>query len=154
MPSKARCSKSSPNCGIKDDRISCWSCLTVAAPTFLWPGPTLSRRHRVPRRHSRLSLRHRTCCGCASVLTVCCAGSKPVRPQTKTYQPRRANMQRPQLELWSAEPHPTPPIYQQLTPQQRSSLVSHLAELILKLIQDPPTTSAPSTQSKHHERQP
>ena len=33
-------------------------------------------------------------------------------------------MQRPQLELWSAEPHSTPPIYQQLTPQQRSSLIS------------------------------
>ena len=28
-------------------------------------------------------------------------------------------MQRPQLELWSAEPHPTPPIYQQLTPADR-----------------------------------
>ncbi len=46
-------------------------------------------------------------------------------------------MQPPQLELWSAEPHPTPPIYQQLTPQQRSQLVSHLAELILKLVQNP-----------------
>ena len=63
-------------------------------------------------------------------------------------------MQRPQLELWSAEPHPTPPIYQQLTSQQRSSLVSHLAELILKLVQDPPTQPLPPTQSKHHERQP
>jgi hypothetical protein len=60
-------------------------------------------------------------------------------------------MQRPQLELWSAEPHPTPRIYQQLTPQQRSSLISHLAELILKRVQDPPTLPPPA-QSKHHER--
>ena len=63
-------------------------------------------------------------------------------------------MQRPQLELWSAEPHPTPLIYQQLTPQQRSSLVSHLAALILKLVQDPPILPPPPTQPKHHERQP
>lgn len=61
-------------------------------------------------------------------------------------------MQRSQLELWSAEPHPTPPIYQQLTPQQRSSLVNHLAQLILKVIQDLPITVPPSTQPKSHER--
>jgi len=58
----------------------------------------------------------------------------------------------PQLELWSAEPHLTPPLYQQLTPQQRSRLVSDLAQLILKLVQDPPTLSPPSKQPKHHER--
>ena len=116
MPSKARCSKCSLSYGIKDDRISCSSCPTAAVPTFLLPGPTLSRRHRALPHHARLSPRHRTCCACVSVLTVCCAGSKPVRAQNKTRQPRRANMQRPQLELWSAEPHPTPPIYQQLTP--------------------------------------
>ncbi len=52
-------------------------------------------------------------------------------------------MQRPQLELWSAEPHRTPPLYQQLTPQQRSSLLSHLAQLILKLVQAPPPTPPP-----------
>jgi hypothetical protein len=60
-------------------------------------------------------------------------------------------MQRPQLELWSAEPHPTPPLYQQLTPQQQSSLVSHLAELILKLVQSlpqPPTAA----KTQDHER--
>jgi hypothetical protein len=28
-------------------------------------------------------------------------------------------MQAPQLELWSAEPHVTPPVFQQLTPPQR-----------------------------------
>ncbi len=60
-------------------------------------------------------------------------------------------MQRPQLELWSAEPHLTPPVYQQLTPQQRSQLVSHLAELMLKLVLNPPKppTSIPP---KDHER--
>jgi hypothetical protein len=60
-------------------------------------------------------------------------------------------MQRSQLELWSAEPHPTPPVYQQLTPQQRSQLVSHLAELMLKLVLNPPKppTSIPT---QDHER--
>lgn len=58
-------------------------------------------------------------------------------------------MQQPQLELWSAEPHPTPPVYQQLTPQQRNSLIDHLAQLIFKLVQDPPVPSIPP---KHHER--
>lgn len=58
-------------------------------------------------------------------------------------------MQQPQLELWSAEPHPTPPVYQQLTPQQRNNLVDCLAQLILKLVQDPPV---PSTSPEPHER--
>ena len=62
-------------------------------------------------------------------------------------------MQRAQLELWSAEPHPAPHVYQQLTPQQRSKLVSHLAELILKLVQAPPPNSRPaSTPIQSHER--
>jgi hypothetical protein len=61
-------------------------------------------------------------------------------------------MQRPQLELWSAEPHPTPLIFPQLTPQQRSNLVSHLAQLILKLVQDPPTLPLPPISPPHHER--
>ena len=152
MPSKARCSKCSLSYGIKADRISCWSCLTVAALTFLLPGLTLSRRHWAPRHHARSWPRHRTCCACVSVLTVCCTGSKPVRAQNKTRQPRRANMQRPQLELWSAEPHPTPPIYQQLTPAQRSSLVTHLAGLLLRMVQKPPILSLPSTPPKTHER--
>jgi hypothetical protein len=60
-------------------------------------------------------------------------------------------MQRPQLELWSAEPHPTPQLYQQLTPQQRSDLVSHLAELMLRLVQSPPHPPT-STPPKDHER--
>src|SRR6266487_6387274 len=153
MPSKARCSKCSRSCGTEENRISSSSCLTAAALTFPLPGPTLSRRRRVLGRPARQSLGHRTCYACASVLTVCCAGSKPVRPQNKTCQLRRANMQRPQLELWSAEPHRTPPVYQQLTPQQRSSLVSHLAQLILKLVQAPtPTPPPPSTPTQNHER--
>jgi hypothetical protein len=63
-------------------------------------------------------------------------------------------MQRQQLELWSAEPHPTPQLYQQLTPQQRSSLVNHLAGLILKIVQENVTlpNSLTSTKTKDHER--
>jgi len=63
-------------------------------------------------------------------------------------------MPQPQLELWSAEPHPTPHLYQQLTPQQRSVLVNHLAQLILKLVQANLTPANPSTptQTKNHER--
>ena len=58
-------------------------------------------------------------------------------------------MQRQQQELWSAEPHPIPRVYQQLTPQQRNRLVNHLAQLILKLVQDSPL---PSTPAQPHER--
>lgn len=60
-------------------------------------------------------------------------------------------MQRQQLELWSAEPHPTPQLYQQLTPQQRSSLVNQLAKLIVQMVQDPSNPPS-STQTKNHER--
>jgi hypothetical protein len=63
-------------------------------------------------------------------------------------------MQQPQLELWSAEPHPTPQLYQQLAPEQRSRLVKHLAGLILKMVQE--TLILPdllsSTKTKDHER--
>jgi len=63
-------------------------------------------------------------------------------------------MQRQQLELWSAEPHPTPQLYQQLTPQQRSRLVNHLAGLILKMVQENVSLPNPltSTETKDHER--
>lgn len=54
-------------------------------------------------------------------------------------------MQQPQLELWSAEPHQTPPAYQHLTPQERSRLVSHLAQLILKLVQAPAPNPPPAS---------
>jgi hypothetical protein len=60
-------------------------------------------------------------------------------------------MQRSQLELWSAEPHPTPPVYQQLTLEQRTRLVSHLAELMLKLVLNPPKPPT-SISTKDHER--
>jgi hypothetical protein len=60
-------------------------------------------------------------------------------------------MQHSQLELWSAEPHPTPQLDQQLMPQQWSQLVSHLAELMLKMVQSPPTPPT-SNPSKDHER--
>ena len=61
-------------------------------------------------------------------------------------------MQKPQLELWSAESHPTPPVYQQLSPQQRSSLVRYLAQLMVRLVPALPTNPPPSDESKHHER--
>jgi len=61
-------------------------------------------------------------------------------------------MPAPQLELWSAEPHPTPAIYQQLTPQQQRTLIGQLAQLILKLVQAIPTSPQPSIQNQHHER--
>lgn len=61
-------------------------------------------------------------------------------------------MHRPQLELWSAEPHPTPPVYPQLTPQQRSEIVGHLAQLILRMVQDLPASPSTPTLPKSHER--
>ena len=61
-------------------------------------------------------------------------------------------MRPPQLELWSAEPHPTPPIYQQFTPQQRRQLIRHLAQLILQLVQPVPNQLPPSVQNQTHER--
>ncbi len=55
-----------------------------------------------------------------------------------------------QLELWSAEPHRAPPIYQELTTEGRAQLIEQLARLILKQVQaDHP--ERPNT-STHHER--
>ncbi len=154
MPWKARCSKSSPSCGTEGNRISSSSCLTAAALTFPLPGPTFSPHRRLLWQQLRQSLRPRTCYACASVLIGCCAGSNKFRAPTKPQPLRRANMQRPQLELWSAEPHPTPQLYQQLTAQQRSRLVNHLAGLIPKIVQENVTLSHPptSTQINDHER--
>ena len=62
-------------------------------------------------------------------------------------------MQRPQLELWSAKPQPTPQLYPQLSPEQRSHLVHQLARLILKQVQASlalPNNPAPCKDS--HER--
>ena len=61
-------------------------------------------------------------------------------------------MRPPQLELWSAEPHLTPRVYQRLTPQQRSQMIDHLVQLILKLVQTVPADPPPSTQNSNHER--
>jgi len=52
-------------------------------------------------------------------------------------------MQQQQPELWSAEPHPTPQLYPQLTSEQRSRLVHHLARLLLKIIRATPTAKKP-----------
>jgi hypothetical protein len=61
-------------------------------------------------------------------------------------------MRPPQLELWSAEPHPAPRVYQTLTPEQRQQLIRHLVRLILKLAQPVPPPPAPAAQNHHHER--
>ena len=62
-------------------------------------------------------------------------------------------MRPPQLELWSAEPHPTPPIYQHLTPSERSRLITHLAQLILQMVVPAvPSNPPPSTPTQNHER--
>lgn len=61
-------------------------------------------------------------------------------------------MRPPQLELWSAEPHRTPLVYQQLTPEQRNHLIGYLAQLILKLVQPVPDRLPPSVQNQTHER--
>ncbi len=60
-------------------------------------------------------------------------------------------MPREQLELWSAEPHPTPQLYQQLTPRQRSNLVNHLAKLIVQLVPNLPNLPT-SAETRNHER--
>ena len=57
-------------------------------------------------------------------------------------------MQVLQLELWSAEPHPTPPIYQQLTPLQRELLVHRLTTLILKIVQTD-SSNSPTAPEEH-----
>ena len=61
-------------------------------------------------------------------------------------------MHRQQLELWCAEPHPIPQLYQQLTPEQRSRLVHQLARLILKQVQANVTRPNPAPCKDSHER--
>lgn len=61
-------------------------------------------------------------------------------------------MQRQQLELWCAEPHPTPQLSQQLTPEQWSRLVHRLARLILKKVRADFTPPNPATPKETHER--
>jgi hypothetical protein len=57
-----------------------------------------------------------------------------------------------QLELWCAEPHPTPRIYSQLNPEQRTRLVLHLASLLLKRVRPHATPKPSSTPLQTHER--
>jgi hypothetical protein len=63
-------------------------------------------------------------------------------------------MQDPQLELWSAEPHPTPLLFQQLTPSQRERLIERLAQLMLKGVQQnlPLPNPTPTDPIQNHER--
>jgi hypothetical protein len=63
-------------------------------------------------------------------------------------EPNSTNMTDQQLHLWSAEPHPTPPIYRELTPEARRLLIEQLARLMLKQVQaDQP--ELPDTSSNH-----
>ncbi len=57
-----------------------------------------------------------------------------------------------QLELWCAEPHLTPRIYPQLSPEQRTRLILHLAFLMLKRVRNQLTPEPLSTPTKTHER--
>jgi hypothetical protein len=50
-------------------------------------------------------------------------------------EPNSTHMTDQQLQLWSAEPHPTPPIYRELTSEARRRLIEQLARLILKQVQ-------------------
>jgi len=65
-------------------------------------------------------------------------------------EPNRTNVKDHQLQLWSAEPHPTPPVYQELTPEARSRLIEQLARLMLKQVQA--NQSEPANNSSRHER--
>jgi hypothetical protein len=58
-------------------------------------------------------------------------------------------MQEPQLELWSAEPHPPPPVYPQLSLDQRNHLIHHLAQLMFKRIQAVPPKPSQLERKKH-----
>jgi ABC-type uncharacterized transport system involved in gliding motility auxiliary subunit len=62
-------------------------------------------------------------------------------------------MQRQQLELWSAEPHPTPQLHPQLTPSQQDRLIQHLAELMLKLAQASSLLPSPPTPTQGHDHE-
>ncbi len=58
-------------------------------------------------------------------------------------------MQEPQLELWSAEPHPPPQVYHQLSLHQRNYLIRHLAQLMLQLVQGLPNNPSPVERNNH-----
>ena len=60
-------------------------------------------------------------------------------------------MQEPQLELWSAEPHSLPPVYHQLSLEQRDHLLRHLTQLMLQLVQGLPHNPS-QLERNNHER--
>ncbi len=57
-----------------------------------------------------------------------------------------------QIELWCAEPHPTPRLYGQLNPEQHQRLILHLAFLMLKRVRHQASPKTPSTFPKTYER--
>ena len=76
----------------------------------------------------------------------CVAAALPPLPQ-----PRRTNVHPNQIELWCAEPHRTPRLYCQLTPEQRQRLILHLAFLMLKHVRHKAAPKDPSTPPQTHE---
>jgi len=56
------------------------------------------------------------------------------------------------MELWCAEPHLTPRIYEQLNPEQRTRLILHLAFLMLKRVRHQTVPQTPPTSGQPHER--
>jgi hypothetical protein len=82
---------------------------------------------------------------------LCGVGWLPGQP-TQQPQSRRTNVQPNQMELWCAEPHLMPRIYEQLNPEQRTRLILHLAFLMLKRVRHQTVPKAPPTSSKTHER--
>jgi Mlc titration factor MtfA (ptsG expression regulator) len=65
-------------------------------------------------------------------------------------EPNSTKVKNQQLQLWTAELHPTPPIYHDLTPEQRRRLVKQLALLILNQVRDKHPELSSTT--IHHER--
>ena len=61
-------------------------------------------------------------------------------------------MQPNQMELWCAEPHLTPRIYDQLNPEERRRLVLHLAFLLLKVGRHLSASKTSPTSGHTHER--
>jgi len=57
-----------------------------------------------------------------------------------------------QMELWCAEPHRTPRLYPQLSPEQRNRLILQLVGLMLKQVRNPAAPTPPLTPTKTHER--
>ena len=82
---------------------------------------------------------------------LCGVGWRPVQP-TQPPQPRRTNVPPNQMELWCAEPHLTPRLYEHLNPEQQTRLILHLALLMLKRVRPQTVPKAPPTSGQPHER--